>query len=1383
MQGRPFEVPEKADRNVLRDRRAGSGTGADVAADEYIGAGTPISAWLGFNLITAGGCIASTTLETASDDQTKSITISAAPCDSMEIWWDGEDYDTTGDGTTGSVKQSVDYEVSEDASGIRVGGSTNTVEFADHRGSDEVLFKLTVTDPNSGWPGEAAAVVSVRVRLNAGGCGESPVFAPGSGIPTTCHAQPGDGGSTTGGGPGACPGGGCGAPIHVPTFEHSDRVHVRLDVGWHEDQCSAGTIEIQSDGPTTDLYDRGSLIALVVDDADIDVVEYPSGKLRQVLTDVVLVDLVDRTGDGFDVKYYEASQVGTADGNGIYSVTGSPFKTWSFYDHKGNGDGEDFRVERQLTGGGDPYRRDYEWSSTSETWTQLEYEGTSLIWQLSYTTNESAGVTYFTNVVEDASEEVVYKEVRGYRSYDWGDELVEHVIDPDGAALTTTWTYDSLAVKPWRGKPRTITYPTGRKESYSYDSVEGRIAELKETWEDTDDELVTTYSYTPITGSDDDGDLISRPRTVTRKVGTTVVGITFYVYDGDFATEDLTVIEERAASQTASFGDTGNLRTTTVYHARDEASYMAGKIETRQFPDGRKDYYYYQPGTYTGSAPSSLPGSWSDTGSDHVMETVVHATSSSSSGVTGKTTTDVLIRDMDGKVLLKARCGCLGSVGSTSRLSYAMDYTFWEYDDRGRVETEYYANGLKRELDWSDCCGLEDETDRYGIVTSYDYNAAGQRIAETREGIGSEADIVTTNVYDAVGRLITQTVQGSTLSLVTSNSYDDAGRRVESIDPAGLTNEWSFASGGLVETNTLAGGATRVTTRYEDGRLKSVTGTAVVAKHYDYGVNTDGTQWTKVSTVSTNSAMWEKTTHDLLGRVKTVERPGYSGTETTTNTYDSAGRLQKVEAPGLAARLYGYDELGNVTTNCLDVSGGGINESSTDRITLTETVYLEDASDLWWTITTNQTYAVTNSSAKTTTSIEKRLMPVSVSGAVVEKAISIDIFGNETVHEVAANRSSAAVTNTVDHMDSTNDEVRVTVNGLLRSVETKAGVTHQYGYDALGRRTEEIDPRTGTNTTHYASTGRIDWVEDPAGNRTEFVYGSAGRLTQKTDANSNKVYYGHNDRGQVTNIWGDTPYPVQYAYGAYGRMTNMWTYRSGTSWDSATWPTGESGDSTTWMYQTSTGLLTNKQDAAGESVVYTYTNALRLATRTWARQDGTSDLVTTYTYSGDTGELAGIDYSDSATADIDFTYNRAGQIATVADAVGSRDPGVQRRSAGYLRGDHRRRRRAVQRDARKGVRGIHQHGAWPRRRGEHLECLLRRELRLRRARRLDEIVSTSTVSGTNEVFEYGYLANSHLIETLSETNSEFTVTRAYEDQRDLLTQIKTEFPDGRAART
>ncbi|WLE97270.1 MAG: hypothetical protein QTN59_00250 [Candidatus Electrothrix communis] len=153
------------------------------------------------------------------------------------------------------------------------------------------------------------------------------------------------------------------------------------------------------------------------------------------------------------------------------------------------------------------------------------------------------------------------------------------------------------------------------------------------------------------------------------------------------------------------------------------------------------------------------------------------------------------------------------------------------------------------------------------------------------------------------------------------------------------------------------------------------------------------------------------------------------------------------------------------------------------------------------------------------------------------------------------------------------------------------------------------------------------------------------------DAENRTVYFLYDDLNRVTHTWGATS-PVRYEYDEYGRMETMHTWRSGEGWDSPTWPSANDGlaDITRWHYHEASGLLESKEDAQNKSTQYTYLQGGRLHTRTWAR---TPAVTTTYSYDPNTGELIGIDYSDS-TPDIGFTYNRTGQRSTVIDAVGTR---------------------------------------------------------------------------------------------------------------------------------
>lgn len=78
-------------------------------------------------------------------------------------------------------------------------------------------------------------------------------------------------------------------------------------------------------------------------------------------------------------------------------------------------------------------------------------------------------------------------------------------------------------------------------------------------------------------------------------------------------------------------------------------------------------------------------------------------------------------------------------------------------------------------------------------------------------------------------------------------------------------------------------------------------------------------------------------------------------------------------------------------------------------------------------------------------------------------------------------------------------------------------------------------------------------------------------------------------------------------------------------------------DITQWLYDTVTGLLTNKVYSDGKGPSYTYTPDGQLATRTWAR-----GVVTTNGYATCCGAMTNISYSDD-TPDVAFAYDRLGR--------------------------------------------------------------------------------------------------------------------------------------------
>ncbi|MEM7392215.1 MAG: hypothetical protein AAF492_07685, partial [Verrucomicrobiota bacterium] len=548
-------------------------------------------------------------------------------------------------------------------------------------------------------------------------------------------------------------------------------------------------------------------------------------------------------------------------------------------------------------------------------------------------------------------------------------------------------------------------------------------------------------------------------------------------------------------------------------------------------------------------------------------------------------------------------------------------------------------------------------TDANGMRTEYVLDALKRNSSQIKIGVEADAypaqsNLTTTTTYDAAGRILTRSVTGGSLTMVSSNSYDGAGRLLSATDPSGLVTLYGYGSGGRVSTNILPGGATQVSTNYLDGSSRSSGGTGAIASYMTKGVNPDGSQWTRTYTGpgGPSSPVWSETTTDFLGRTIKTERPGFSANEITENFYDNDGRLKRTSIPGSADRLVTYDALGNQVLNGLDVDGNlALGTNSLDRVTGSDTRYVK-LSGIWYRQSSQTVYPYTNSGAVVTNSINRQQLTGLAVSNLRFRSISLDIHGNQTISEQFVDRANQIVTARLKIPSSTGRQEIVTVNGLQMETHDAHGHVMTMEYDELGRSVATVDPRTGTSRTHYTVNHRVGSTEDAAGYRTYFGYDAVGRRVAVTNPAGEVVYTEYNARGEVIRNWGDGTYPVQFAYDDFGRRIKMKTFRAGDCWDHPVWPANTTGpaDITQWYYHEATGLLTNKTDALGRSVTYTYGTAGRLLTRTWAR-----GLTTTHTYDSNTGELLTRTYSD-ATPGITTTYDRMGRPVTVTDAVGTR---------------------------------------------------------------------------------------------------------------------------------
>lgn len=883
--------------------------------------------------------------------------------------------------------------------------------------------------------------------------------------------------------------------------------------------------------------------------------------------------------------------------------------------------------------------------------------------------------------LKDAANVVASKSRRIYHVFTGSvEELIQEVSDPDGAALTTTYEYyydSGDAGKGWWGKLKSVTRPDGSWVKYEYygdgtTGEYGRWGQLKSTmapWQDTPSSAASAT--------------------------TTNCKLTLFDYAAERSIfqEELASTETKINNQTVSlssssvaFGTSANsqpLRTetnnsysgsgtylTTIrksYH-RAGASDYAGRLYSQTNPDGSKVSAYYTFGSSETSAVT-LQG-WS---------TNVGGGATQVSTMDGKTIDPIYLVPNRSTKRVEWLIAGETSYADVETYIYTSSGT-WEKINHTSTRTDgpfkiydtNLLNGAGTYRQWEDGVPILD-TANDGTLTGYSCDALGRVVWQRKYNIEASGAypaqdwIYTHFKYDAAGRVLWQRTNNSSDSnvagITTSTTYDLAGRPTSSTDADGLVTTYSYDAPNRRSTVTVPGGATKITEHWRDGSTKSVTGTAVTASYSAMTVNGDGTiaatsYALRASDVASPTAAprWTKTTTDWAGRTVKQENPApSSGTFTKLFYYDSVGRPWKTTEPNLAASLTTYNVFGEVQRSGLDIDGNGLLEpASNDRLSESETVFEKDGTGAWWSKATALGYNQSGSATAFTKGVTKSRI-TGFSGTLQSETLSTDIFGNQTRQTFNVDRNNRLVTATTDVPDSTTDVVSVSRNGLTQSVQSAQGLVSRTYYDSLGRVLKTTDPRTDPNPTPariaYATNSlRVVSQQDSAGNTTTFGYDSStGRVISTTNPLNKTAYTSYNLRGQVIRSWGQTTYPVEYGFNDYGEQTTLSTFRGGSGWDASTWPMSPgTADITTWAYDTATGVLLSKTDAAGRAITYAYNTRGQLATRTWAR-----GVTTNYSYSTVTGEQTGIDYSDS-TPDLAYTYNRLGQTATISDAIGAR---------------------------------------------------------------------------------------------------------------------------------
>ena len=438
---------------------------------------------------------------------------------------------------------------------------------------------------------------------------------------------------------------------------------------------------------------------------------------------------------------------------------------------------------------------------------------------------ETSTITYPTQtsrvetiIVKDNTGLVASKLSRTYHTFPWAENLIQEVVDPDGAALKTVYSYYENAAEVGRySRLKSVVNPDGSWEKHDYDSAGNEVLVLR-PWKDLTLEAATeANSYaTRYTYSNSDGIITSLYTHLlsssTEKIGSVVVRKVTYTRSGTTVNGEPAVIEQ----QTAYYSATESLVTTTTrYHASAQPS-LANKVISIDYPDGKKDSHVYEKGNYVPNADPALSAFTPDVNGLAERETVVHGTTTSPAGVSFKTTKETSVQNQYGNQVLQETYVYNGT--AYERIGWSVR----DYDDRSHVVMSRNHKGEMTTAVWTGEQNTS-EIDAKGTETTYTYDSLNRTKTITKKGIAAaggfpaQGDIVTTFSYDAAGQQTGETRTDGILSLKTSRGYDKAGRLTRftdqlTQDPSqpGLSTTYSYANGGRTQTVTRPGGATEV---------------------------------------------------------------------------------------------------------------------------------------------------------------------------------------------------------------------------------------------------------------------------------------------------------------------------------------------------------------------------------------------------------------------------------------------------------------------------------------------------------------------------------------------------------------------------------------------
>ena len=1026
-------------------------------------------------------------------------------------------------------------------------------------------------------------------------------------------------------------------------------VDFRLNLGQSSPTKTAGMLWLYAATPSTDLA-RPVSLQFLFQGPNVEVIRN-AGTIAQINTPQGLLNVNVVSDYEYHLEFYYAADVGPKV-NDLYTTTAPAFVTWVVQNPDGGAAYNRLWITEQR--GGVNHQFQYTCSPVNSRWDMLEPDGHTT--RSSWTEVPNPADTTITNYYRQTSVDgqMVGKNCKTYQYVPAIDEkLLLQEVNGDGAtAQTDVYTYNAANLL------ERVIYANGNWAYYTYDGYKRKLKEYS----------AYNNSAPPASGEPD--------------ISTCHCKRIEYQYP-DIDEMGHTSLDTPSSTTVKIAAYNGSSWVWQTVSMTDETIWMPNSGGTPgTLPASDETLLYFNPAdtsknlrtwtrTFTGGWGAGQPKDI--THPDGSMTTYAYPDQYTTITTNADGTLTTRIVDDFGNPLSLSRRVDKGAGVVLERQTYT--YT----DELRRSYDVTDLAGRTTQYRYSDCCGLDTVTDPDGVVTEYSYDALRRQVASTVHygDYGSGNGITTTNILDAMGRVLITKRIGTDLTTITQNQYqyDLLGRVIRQTNALGgvTTTDYAMVGNQLTVTTTQPDGGTRIETYYRDGRLQSVTGPAMHPVQYVYGVeqDTDG-NWREYTQEIKPDALggtteWTKTYVDGAGRpYKTVYSAPTTPYPCSQSFYNDQGQLWKQVDPDGVTNLFVYNNnqadfnqgqrlyaITALSSAALGLPGynnlvGQLNylkANGVDRIVETTNTVVH-ATGGRPDLVRHDTYAWTNNETD-------------VTGTLISRS-ETSTDGLQTWNTVYRDTSTGVADSTVTSLGSSRTVTRYAPDnsytvgtysyGRLVSTTNYDSLNNQlsalnYACDAHGRQQTVTDARNGATTYGYNNADLVTSVTTPnpggvggSPETTLTYYSTMLQATNMVQPDNSSVTNLFLLTGELGKQYGSRTYPVAYTYDYAGRLKTMtnWSDFSG----------GSGARVTTWKYDAYRGFLTNKvYDGNHAGPSYTYTPAGRLLTRTWARTAGGQPLVTTYGHDN-AGGLTSVSYSDG-TPGVTYTYDRLGRQSTL----------------------------------------------------------------------------------------------------------------------------------------